>query len=66
MKPQTSTQSQVPVTKVEVKQNGEKHNATQGDDRFVWKPGRVDLKTREIFEEVKVRRAEALRLLADH
>lgn len=44
----------------------EKHTATDDDQHAGITPIKVSRSTEDIFQEVKVRRAEALRLLADH
>ena len=44
----------------------EEHSGTDGKQPAVITPIEVSRSTEEIFQEIKVRRAEALRLLADH
>lgn len=44
----------------------EKHTVTDDDQNAGITPIKVSPRTEEIFQEVKVRRAEAMRLFADH
>lgn len=44
----------------------EKNTGTDGEQPAAITPVKVSRSTEEIFQEIKVRRAEALRLLADH
>ena len=44
----------------------EKHTVTGDDQHAGITPIEVSPRTEEIFQKIKVRRAEALRLLADH
>ncbi len=44
----------------------EKRTITDEDEHAGITPIKVSPRTEEIFQEVKVRRAEAMRLLADH
>ncbi len=44
----------------------EKHTVTDDDQNAGITPIKVSASTEKIFQEVKVRRAEAMRLLADH
>ena len=44
----------------------EEHTGTDDTQPATITPIKVSRSTEEIFQEVKVRRAEALRLLADH
>lgn len=44
----------------------EKHTVTDDDEQAGITPIKVSPSTEKIFQEIKVRRAEAMRLLADH